>query len=262
MRPLYRGPAPTRTTGRGQQVQQSEEYGFFRKSLVQRLGEYCSYCEVPLGASLAVEHIVSKGAVALLEVTWDNFVLACTNCNSTKGSQVDIDNVGDYYFASDTSINTFQKFRYQLVNGAVIVAPAVANDRRAVNTIALTQLNRQRVDDSKASDRRLANRTNTWMIATELSQRLAPYYRQPGGTANADPAVQLLKDQIKAVAVAHGFWSVWMTVFGATDFGGAPTRDGLLCELFVSTFPGTNYPLTNACPRRVPADYTGGLPVR
>ena len=262
MRPVYRGPVPTRATGRGVQRLLAEEYGFFRKALVRRIGEYCSYCEVPLGASLAVEHIVSKGDAAPLEVDWRNFLLACTNCNSSKGTQVTFNNIGQYYFPADTGVDTFDRFVYtlQAPDDVVCVSPAEPADQRAIRTIELVQLNRQRPDDPKAADRRVANRTRTWQVAVDLRERLATYFARRGRDANNDLATNLLKQQIVSAALTHGFWSVWMTVFGAGTFFDEATRDALLCELFVQPFPGTNHRIGPGCPNLVPADYPGGLP--
>jgi hypothetical protein len=63
--------------------------------------------------------------------------------------------------------------------------------------------------------------------------------------AAGDPQINLLKRQIRATAQASGFWSVWMTVFGAANFITDATRDQLLCDLFVSAFPGTNFRIPN-----------------
>lgn len=257
MRPVYRGPVPAYQGSRGSYAQVSEEYGFYMKSLIQRLGEYCSYCEVPLGANLAVEHIISKSSAPQYETTWNNFVLACPNCNSTKSDNVTVSNINDYYWPSDTSYDTFSKYTYAKdLNGYVVLTPV---DTRATNTIALMGLNKYNTaDNGKLSDRRVFNRTSTWNAAEDLAAKLDAYYI--GAGADNLPPVILLKRQIKLAAVASGFWSVWMTVFGARTFYDTTTKNDLLCELFVQTFPGTNYPI-GICPDNVPSSYHGGLPV-
>ncbi len=59
------------------------------EELTARIGMFCSYCERRIPTFLAVEHIQPKGllAYAHLRGTWDNFLLGCVNCNSTKGDQ-------------------------------------------------------------------------------------------------------------------------------------------------------------------------------
>lgn len=63
------------------------DYDDAKPFLLARLGPFCSYCERRIPTNLAVEHIQPKGVpkYAPLEKTWDNFLLACVNCNSTKG---------------------------------------------------------------------------------------------------------------------------------------------------------------------------------
>ena len=57
MRPVNRGPVPTHHNG---EPKRYTEYGLARRDLIQRLGEFCSYCEMELDTSLAVEHIQPK----------------------------------------------------------------------------------------------------------------------------------------------------------------------------------------------------------
>jgi hypothetical protein len=271
MRPVYRGYLPARETERGPQyIFVVKEYGFYRKALIQRIGAYCSFCEVPMGANLAIEHIVAKKYRADLQENWDNFVLACVNCNSTKGTKVaDTDDLPDYYWPTDTTIqglDFFGLFTYGKSgthgDDNVYVSPANPRDQRAIDTIALTQLNRVRVADPKVSDRRVFNRTATWNRASTMATTLAGYYAALGAAANADPAVIMYKRQIKMAAISSGFWSVWVTVFNQQTFVDDDTRNALICELFVQAFPGTNYPISPAtgCGDIVPPGYSGGLP--
>src|SRR5262249_49219146 len=55
-----------------------------RRDLVTGLGQYCSYCEMPIATSLAVEHMLPKSQFPLLSLQWTNFLLACAMCNSFK----------------------------------------------------------------------------------------------------------------------------------------------------------------------------------
>jgi uncharacterized protein (TIGR02646 family) len=93
-------------------------YKTARRDLIDRLGEYCSYCETRLNASLAVEHVQPKIHHPYLELDWNNFLLACTNCNSTKGSK---DVIFDDYYWVDIH-NTFMAFQY-LEGGKVVPHP-------------------------------------------------------------------------------------------------------------------------------------------
>jgi len=57
-----------------------------RGSLIADIGQYCSYCELPLTSSLAVEHTLPKYWFPENQLAWSNFLLACPVCNSVKGS--------------------------------------------------------------------------------------------------------------------------------------------------------------------------------
>ncbi len=57
-------------------------------SLVYNFGEYCSYCEIPRRPErrLDIEHRAAKSQFPFLFVLWGNFLLACSQCNTTKWS--------------------------------------------------------------------------------------------------------------------------------------------------------------------------------
>ncbi len=82
MRPVRRGASP-RTTD-------FADYAQAKPELVSRLGSYCSYCERRIPTNLAVEHLQPKRGPSGhpdLAGRWENFLLACVNCNSTKGDK-------------------------------------------------------------------------------------------------------------------------------------------------------------------------------
>lgn len=66
-------------------------YAKARRDLITNIGQYCSYCEMPLGASLAVEHMLPKKWFPLFSVGWNNFLLACPICNSIKSDNPNLD---------------------------------------------------------------------------------------------------------------------------------------------------------------------------
>lgn len=65
-------------------------YGSAKDDLIDNIGKYCSFCEVPIPpkSSLAVEHVLPKSLSKYSDLinSWSNFLLGCTNCNSVKGS--------------------------------------------------------------------------------------------------------------------------------------------------------------------------------
>ncbi len=62
-------------------------YAASRRDLITNIGQYCSYCEMPLAASLAVEHMLPKKWFPVLSVLWTNFLLACPVCNGHKNDK-------------------------------------------------------------------------------------------------------------------------------------------------------------------------------
>lgn len=66
-------------------VAPDRDYGTARLDLLTSLGAYCSYCELPISAALAVEHRLPKASFPAAFLNWSNFLLACPICNSIKG---------------------------------------------------------------------------------------------------------------------------------------------------------------------------------
>ncbi len=219
MRPIVRGACPKNS---GQDIA-FKKYAQARGELIARLGEYCSYCEMELDASLAVEHVQPKqppGAsmsIQARELDWNNFLLACTNCNSTKGNT---DVVLDDYLWPDRD-NTFRALSYS--EGGLVTAStdqSINDDirRKARNIIKLAGLDKVPTNDLEASDRRWQNRRESWDIAERAKERLARNYNED------------FKEQIIDTAYAKGFWSVWMTVF---------KDDADMLDRLIRAFPGT-----------------------
>lgn len=205
MRPINRGVSPGTFL----------DYQNARGPLIRLLGQYCSYCEMHVGVGLAVEHMQPKSLNPSLELVWDNFLLACTNCNSNKFHQpISLRN----YFWPDSD-NTARAFVYSV--GGVIevnVGLNASEQAIAVSTIGLTGLNKRPAVTTTASDRRWLNRQVAWEVAEEALQDL-----------QVNDTVQL-RNQVVRNAQGRGFFSVWMTVFQS---------DADMLNRFIAAFPGT-----------------------
>jgi len=133
-----------------------------------------------------------------LRLEWNNFLLACKNCNSTKK---DKEVVLNEYFWPDQD-NTFRAFAY---SEGGLIAPSedldASQTEKANNTITLTGLDKRPLNNPTASDRRWFNRRETWDIAVRSKERLS--------RNNTDD----FREQIVETATGHAYWSVWMTVF-------------------------------------------------
>ena len=211
MRPINRGQDPTL----GEHAVVFRCYQDARPHLIGRLGEYCSYCEMHLDAALATEHVRPKSVDVESELEWGNLLLGCVNCNSTKGSRQVV--VEDYYWPDRH--NTARAIE-QVAGGYIRPRASLSGEQRAraESTIRLTGLDK--VPDEKwGSDRRWINRYEAWDQAETFRRFLA------------DSDTAALREAIKALAVAKGFFSVWMTVF---------RDDADMCERFIEAFNGTD----------------------
>jgi len=220
MRPVVRGKWPTDEQDREIQF---NKYTEARGELIARMGEYCSYCETKINSDLAVEHIrpkKPKGAMENIpsrELYWDNFLLACKNCNSTKGNK---EVVLDDYFWPDRD-NTFRALKY---SEGGIVSPSdeldVGLKEKAQATITLTGLDKRPLNDpKKASDRRWEHRKEIWDIAVDYEADLK------------EDDIQKIRERIIVAAKATGFWSIWTTVF---------KDHPEMLKGFIKAFPGTS----------------------
>ena len=63
------------------------QYTNAHNDLIASLGYYCSYCGMPVGVSVHVEHKLPKVDYPNRALRWNNLLLACTSCNASKGEQ-------------------------------------------------------------------------------------------------------------------------------------------------------------------------------
>lgn len=214
MRPINRRGSP--------RTADFKDYQEARPELVSRLGFYCSYCERKIPVGLAVEHIQPKALPKYkhLEGCWNNFLLGCLNCNSTKKDK-DVSLSCAYLPDRD---NTFAAFQYEQdgsmkpANGLSVPSLQIAQD-----TLALTGLDKSpnQVFDSNgqlvAIDR-YSQRKDVWLIAQDSKNDLSH-----------SPTAGMRK-QIVRLALAEGFFSIWLAVF--SDY---PE----MRKMLIDAFPGT-----------------------
>ncbi len=223
MRPVDKGMYPCGDDGKP--IDFYPDYAIARGELIKRLGEYCSFCESRIQAGLHVEHILPKRPAGHHEDMrervgdWDNFLLACTNCNSHKSTREFPD--GQCMFPD--RCDTFSAITY-CEGGQVHPSASLSpSDRQsAMNLINLVGLNARPTtqrDRMRMSDRRWSNRFTAWKMAKELHNDVVN-----------NPTNTCLIDNIVNIAIADGHWSIWMTVFNNVP--------GIKKEL-VSRFPGT-----------------------
>ncbi|MBW2736031.1 MAG: HNH endonuclease [Deltaproteobacteria bacterium] len=198
MRPVRRGASPL--------AHDYDDYTDAKVDLVSRLGGYCSYCERPIATNLAVEHIQPKALSASVHLIgrWENFLLACVNCNSTKSNK---DVVLGQIFLPDRD-NTFIAFSYT-ADGKVAASPALTG---AALTMAKDSLNLTGLDKSISVN----TDENGKMVALDrVSQRMQAWATAEEARAEveASPANAAVQRFTAKLAHATGFFSIWMTVF-------------------------------------------------
>jgi uncharacterized protein (TIGR02646 family) len=214
MRAVFRGSSP-----------QAADYGNHRAAFPElsgRIGLFCSYCERRIATQLAVEHIQPKilPAYEHLKGRWENFLLGCVNCNSTKG---DKDVVLSDVLLPDRD-NTSAAYAYTM-DGKVTVQAGLthAQQEMAKRTLALTGLDKRASSASDSNGKlvvidRVAQRRFVWKIALRSKSILQ---------SNPNDDVRKL---VAIAAVGHGFFSIWMTVFN---------DDIAVRKLLIEEFTGT-----------------------
>ncbi|GIG39278.1 hypothetical protein [Cellulomonas phragmiteti] len=74
---------PARTAAKPRIVERNgDEYRRSANDLIANMGRFCAYCEKPNPSPLAVEHMVPKDNFPLFSLSWTNFLLTCTVCNT------------------------------------------------------------------------------------------------------------------------------------------------------------------------------------
>jgi len=157
-----------------------------------------------------------------LEGRWENFLLGCVNCNSTKGKK---DVLLDHILLPDRD-NTFLAFTYR-PDGTVspsAMAHAQGIGQRAADTLALTGRDKRSsevVDENgkRVSLDRVSQRLQTWALAEETKAEI-----------DANPGNESVRNLSVFLAQQSGFFSIWLTVF---------RDDPELCNRLIDAFAGT-----------------------
>jgi uncharacterized protein (TIGR02646 family) len=215
MRPIERGTSPIKGD--------FKDYKDAFPELSSRLGPYCSYCERRMPTNLAVEHIQPKDDKLYpgLIGKWNNYLLGCVNCNSTKKNK---DLVLADVLLPDRD-NTAYAFGYAN-DGKITVNSGMSVTQQAMAKKALSIPGLDKPEDTAKDSKgevvyidRVGQRRQVWLIAEESKKDLALSKR-------IDP----MKRQVVRTALANGYFSIWMQVFA---------DDNEMRWLFINGFPGT-----------------------
>ena len=193
MRPVERGDAPQVFTA------YRDAYPY----LVERMGDYCSYCERQIETHLAVEHVQPKNPVPALENEWTNFLLGCVNCNSSKGDNPVT--LIDYLWPdSENTLSAFSYSKGGIVSPNEGLNPGMAT--KASATIQLVGLDKYPGNPGReptVSDLRWQRRREAWQKA-EYCRNLVQ-----------ENDCEQVRSLIVEVAKGRGMYSIFWTVFEA-----------------------------------------------
>jgi uncharacterized protein (TIGR02646 family) len=190
MRPIKKVPAPQVYT----------DYQDAQKDLIACIDRYCSYCERHQASSIHVEHKMCRRFFPQLLLSWDNFLLACGNCNASKLDKRA--GAGNYLWPDRD--NTFRAFRY-LPDGRVRVNRMLPKRlrRSAARTLFLMGLDKVPGGYREPTDKdyRVQDRREEFRVASTMLEGLLEH----------DTARQ--RNRIVAYATSKRMFSIWMQVF-------------------------------------------------
>lgn len=205
MRPVVRGAVPL-IAGVAKTV---SDYKDWRLDLLERIGNYCSYCNMVLNDSPQVEHVSPKAPNPGLTLLWDNMLLACGPCNRTKSDDpydITTHYIPDYH-------NTHLAFSYKVIDHprkknqkACIIIPRnnpAVNAVKAQATIDLCGLDATTYN-VRATDLRWKYRYEA-LVTAQLWRTDWDNW----GSGIGAPFVDLLL----TAATGKGFFSIWFDVF-------------------------------------------------
>lgn len=213
MRPVDKGNAP-RTD--------YKKYQDAEPDLEKRLGPYCSFCEMCINHVPEVEHLEAKSEGGK-ELDWENLLLSCKYCNTRKGVRVKSGDKGMYLWPDKD--DTFHAYMYDedipRLNEEYLKSKGAEEKTKAENLFELLRLDNIPITP-RDKDRRYTLRNETRNYAKESKEGLSKINDCSLRADYLDLTIKL--------ALAKGFFSVWMEVF---------KDDEEVKQLLISSFKGT-----------------------
>ncbi len=196
MRPVNRGFVPKNEDGTDKIY---INYRQAKDDLIERLGSFCSYCEMGVKNQPDIEHVIPKSVNPDLERKWDNFLLACKPCNIIKDNN---NKSREGYVFPDTQ-NTAFLYEYS-ISGVKVRDDLDAETKKLANaTFNLVELNRP-TDTTNREDDRARARHTSW---GEAQDALADYLILLPSTPNREILVKRIAKS------CQGFFTQWLQVF-------------------------------------------------
>lgn len=219
MRPVDKGSSPYKTI---------KKYQDALPYLEEKIGKYCSYCEMPIRHVPEVEHKVSKKHGGEL-TAWENLLLGCKYCNTRKKAETTTHNKEDYLWPDEKNTAIAYKYinGFPTVNEADLkeLDPTGKSYEKAQNTYKLVGLGNEPDLEKGEKDKRLPERNASYYRALESLECWKHVKDAP------DEFKKDMQKQIIMTAVSDGFFSVWMYVF---------IEEPQILSALIDNFPGTN----------------------
>ena len=213
MRPVDKGKAPEKIY---------KKYQDAEPDLEERIGAYCSFCELPIMHVPEVEHKEAK-AKGGDELKWDNLLLSCKYCNTRKGTKVGVGDKGKYLWPDED--DTFHPFLYDRdiprLNEDYLKGQSEEVQQKALNIYNLVKLGTIPTSP-KIKDKRY--------FARSEARNYAVKSKEGWETVKQTSVRESYLEQIKMLAENSGFFSTWMSVF---------QDDVEVKEMLVNAFKGT-----------------------
>jgi 5-methylcytosine-specific restriction endonuclease McrA len=167
----------------------SDIYKVAALPLVDGIGSYCSYCGTILPGLAEVEHCVPKAPYPTYAITWTNFLLACSPCNTEKSNEPPrAEAIGWSGGANPTEAQLYYEIR-----NTHFLWPDIDNNAYSDLPIRLFYLNTATNQWVQLPDAQAANPNNTIVNQNIVTREI---------TANVDMGA--LGFQIKQVAAVAG----------------------------------------------------------
>jgi len=217
MRPIDKGDSPYKKI---KEYQEAEPY------LSERIGRYCSFCEMRINNAPAVEHKESKKSGGAL-TEWSNLLLGCVYCNSRKSEKIKKGELNKWLWPDQD--NTFLGFTYEdalpKINEKYLKSISEEVYRRA-----RTMFNDLALDYNPAKELRATKKDKRWTIRLEtlgVAEEAKEIWLKSKNTEFKDSQIKNIVNQAKG----YGFFSIWMMIFENEK----EVRNSL-----IKAFPGTS----------------------
>ncbi len=209
MRPISRGTTPRDANGNNKAV---SDYKDWRQDLIDRIGNYCSYCNMVLNDSPQVEHVIAQSLDPAIRLDWNNMVLGCGPCNRAKSST---QCPPATHFLPDFH-NTHLAFDYIIINHPKrknqkacipVPMPGLQQPEKARNTIALCRLDAL-TSNPRATHLRWKYHYDVCITAKKWLQAWDDTF-----SAAVESDKLLFFDLLKTAVLPTGFFSIWFEIF-------------------------------------------------